>query len=142
MTQGELIRANLIAALVQTNTPLFAFHPITTSDVHKIIKSVASNKAPGCDKVRAKVLKGSSPVVAPITTSLINNSFTLSSFALPWKKAEIVPFLNPATVRSLLTRDEYRYSLFYLKSMRKSSSLAVYQFPRFKQCHTSPAQWK
>ena len=94
--------------------------------MHKIIKSLPSNKAPGCDKVRAKVLKDSSPVVAPITISLINNSFTLSSFTLPWKKAEIVPFLNPGTVRSLLTRDQYRYSLFYLKSMRKSSSLALF----------------
>ena len=51
-------------------TPLFAFQPITTGDVHKIIK-----KAPGYDKVNAKILKDSSPVIAPIITSLINNSF-------------------------------------------------------------------
>ena len=54
------------------NTPLFAFQPITTGDVHKIIKSLPSNKAPGCDKVNAKILKDSSPVIAPIITSLIN----------------------------------------------------------------------
>ena len=83
--------------------------------MHKISLSLPSNEAPSCDKVRAKILKDSSPVVAPIITSLINNSFTLSSFTLPWKKVEIVPFLNPRTVRSLLTRDQYRYSLFYLK---------------------------
>ena len=53
-------------------TPLFAFQPITTGDVHKIIKSLPSNKAPGCDKVNAKILKDSSPVIAPIITSLIN----------------------------------------------------------------------
>ena len=76
------------------NTPLFAFQPITTGDVHKIIKSLPSNKAPGCDKVNAKILKDSSPVIAPIITSLINNSFTLSSFTLSWKKAEIVPILK------------------------------------------------
>ena len=76
------------------NTPLFAFQPITTGDVHKIIKSLPSNKAPGCDKVNAKILKDSSPVIAPIITSLIYNSFTLSTFPLPWKKAEIVPILK------------------------------------------------
>ena len=68
------------------NTPLFAFQPITTGDVHKIIKSLPSNKAPGCDKVNVKILKDSSPVIAPIITSLINNAFTLSTFPLPWKK--------------------------------------------------------
>ena len=62
--------------------------------MHKIIKSLPSNKAPGCDKVNAKILKGCSPVIAPIITSLINNSFTLSTFPLPWKKAEIVPILK------------------------------------------------
>ena len=71
------------------NTPLFAFQPITTGDVHKIIKSLPSNKAPCCDKVNAKILKDSSPVIAPIITSLINNSFTLSTFPLPWKKADL-----------------------------------------------------
>ena len=76
------------------NTPLFAFQPFTTGDVRKIIKSLPSNKAPGCDKVNAKILKDSSPVIAPIITSLIYNSFTLSTFPLPWKKAEIVPILK------------------------------------------------
>ena len=61
--------------------------------MHKIIKSLPSNKAPGCDKVNAKILKDSSPVIAPIITSLIN-SFTLSTFPLPWKKAEIVLILK------------------------------------------------
>ena len=69
--------------------PLLEFQPITTGDVHKIIKSLPSNKAPGCDKVNAKILKDSSPVIAPIITSLINNSFTLSTFPLPWKKADL-----------------------------------------------------
>ena len=32
------------------DTPLFAFQPITTGDVHKIITSLPSNKAPGCDR--------------------------------------------------------------------------------------------
>ena len=54
-------------------TTLFTFHSITTDDVQRIITSLPSNKAPGCDKVNAKILKASSPVIAPIITSLINN---------------------------------------------------------------------
>ena len=45
------------------------------------------SKAVGCDKLNA-----SSPVIALIIASLIN-SFTLSTFPLPWKKAEIAPIL-------------------------------------------------
>ena len=78
----------------QNNTTLFTFRSITTGDVQRIIRSLPSNKAPGCDKVNAKILKDSSPVIAPILTSLINDSFSLGSFPLQWKKAEIVPILK------------------------------------------------
>ena len=78
----------------QNNIATFAFQSITEDDVKKIIKSLPSNKAPGCDKVNGKTLKDSLPVIAPVITSLINNSFLSSSFPLPWKKAEIVPILK------------------------------------------------
>ena len=78
----------------QNNTTLFTFRSITTGDVQRIIRSLPSNKAPGCDKVNATILKDSSPVIAPILTSLINDSFSLGSFPLQWKKAEIVPILK------------------------------------------------
>ena len=70
------------------------FRSITTGDVQRIIRSLPSNKAPSCNKVNAKILKDSSPVIAPILTSLINDSFSLGSFPLQWKKAEIVPILK------------------------------------------------
>ena len=117
------------------NTPLFEFEPITTGDVHKIIMSLPSNKAPGCDKVNAKILKDSSPVIAPIITSLINNSFTFSTFPLPWKKAEIVPILKsgdseePVNTRSI--------SLLPILS-KVCERVAHMQFTSF----TSPAKWK
>ena len=78
----------------QNNTTLFTFRSIPTGDVQRIIRSLPSNKAPCCDKVNAKILKDSSPVIAPIITSLINDSFSLGSFPLQWKKAEIVPILK------------------------------------------------
>ena len=94
MTQRDLIRSNLIATPVQTILPYLHFNPLPQAMCIRFVKSVPSNKAPGCDKVNAKILKDSSPVIAPIITSLINNSFTLSTFPLPWKKAEIVPILK------------------------------------------------
>ena len=95
------------------NTPLFAFQPITTGDVHKIIK-----KTPGYDKVNAKILKDSSPVIAPIITSLINNSFFFfSTFNLHFhgRKQKSFQFLSPGTVKSVQTRGQYHYCLVYLK---------------------------
>ena len=57
-------------------------------------KSLPSNKAPGCDKVNSKILKDSSPVIAPIITSLINNSFTLSTFPLPILLPQVCNFVE------------------------------------------------
>ena len=87
-----------------------------------------SNKAPGCDKANAKILKDSSSVIAPIITSLMNNSFTLNSFTLPWKKAEIVPILKsgdseePANTRPI--------SLFPILS-KECEIVAHLQFTNF-----------
>lgn len=64
----------------QNNTTTFAFQSITEDNIKKIIQSLPSNNlAPGCDKVNAKTLKDSLPVIAPVITSLINNSFLSSS---------------------------------------------------------------
>jgi len=76
--------------------------------VQRIITSLQSNKALGFNKVDAKILKDSSPVIAPMITSLINKSFSSSSFPLQWKKAEIVSILKsgnseePANTRPIL----------------------------------------
>ena len=105
------------------NTPLFAFQPITTGDVHKIMKGLPSNKAPGCEKVTAKILKDSSPVIVPIITSLINNSFTLSTFPLPWKKAEIVPILKSGD-----REEPANTSLFLSKVCERAAHLRILCF--------------
>ena len=78
----------------QNGATFFMFQSITTGDVQKIIMSLPFNKAPGCDKVNTKILKDSSPIIAPIVSCLINNSFSSSSFPFPWKKAEIVPIIK------------------------------------------------
>lgn len=50
----------------QNSTTLIMFQSITMGDVQRIITSLLLNKAPGCDKINAKILKDSSPVIAPI----------------------------------------------------------------------------
>ena len=90
MTQRELIRANLITSAVQTILPYLHFNPLPQAMSIRLLKVYLQIKFP----VNAKILKDSLPVIALIITSLINNSFTLSSFTLPWKKAEIVPILK------------------------------------------------
>ena len=46
--------------------PLLEFQPITTGDVHKIIKSLPSNKAPGCDKLTPKSWKTAHQLSLPL----------------------------------------------------------------------------
>ena len=50
-----------------------------------------SNKAPGFDKVSISVIKDCLPHILPSITSLINSSFTNSTFPKAWKRSEIVP---------------------------------------------------
>ena len=64
---------------------------VLEEDVKKIIRSLPSIKAPGYDKVTAKILKDSSPVIVPIITSLINSSFSSNIFPQDWKTAEVIP---------------------------------------------------
>ena len=69
----------------------FNFRPVEEGDVAKIVNSLPSNKAPGYDKVTAKVLKDSLPATLPTLTNLINNSFSSNTFAQAWKSAEVIP---------------------------------------------------
>ena len=92
--QREFIRVNLSRSPSQNSTTLFMFQSITKGDVQRIITSLPSNKAPSCDEVNAKILKNSSPLIAHIISSLINNSFSLSSFPIPGSKQKSFQFLN------------------------------------------------
>lgn len=67
----------------------------------------------GRDKVNAKILKDSSPVIAPTIASLINNAFLWAVFHFLGKKLKSFQFLNQGTMRNL--RDQLRNYLFYLR---------------------------
>ena len=67
----------------------FEFQPVSENDVANVILNLPSNKAPGFDKVPARILKDSLPATLQIITSLMNNSFKSNTFARAWKVAEV-----------------------------------------------------
>ena len=67
----------------------FESQPLTDNDVASVILNLRSNKAPGFDKIHARILKDSLPATFHIITSLINISFKSNTFARVWKIAEV-----------------------------------------------------
>ena len=67
----------------------FESQPLTDNDVASVILNLRSNKAPGFDKILARILKDSLPATFHIITSLINISFKSNTFARVWKIAEV-----------------------------------------------------
>ena len=76
------------------NVNKFEFHAVTEKDIEKIVKHIPSNKAPGHDRVSARVLKDSLPATLPVITNLINSAFASNCFAQAWKSAEVIPILK------------------------------------------------
>ena len=67
----------------------FESQPLTDNDVASVILNLRSNKAPGFDKIHARILKDSLPATFHIITSLMNISFKSNTFARVWKIAEV-----------------------------------------------------
>ena len=62
--------------------------------VQAIVNSVATNKAPGIDKIPVRVIKDCLPTILLSLTSFINASFTTNTFPDAWKLAEVTPVLK------------------------------------------------
>ncbi|PFX25065.1 RNA-directed DNA polymerase from mobile element jockey [Stylophora pistillata] len=73
---------------------LFEFQSVTEEEIGKIIRSLHSNKAPGLDKVTARVLKDSLPTTLSAITNRVNTSFSSNTFAQVWKFPEVIPLVN------------------------------------------------
>ena len=69
----------------------FEFQNVKETDVKSAIKSLASNKASGYDKISARVLKDSCDCIAPVISRLVNGSFQMAAFPKAWKIAEVIP---------------------------------------------------
>lgn len=72
----------------------FSFDPLTCNKVEKIINSMASNKAPGLNKIPIHVVKDCLPAILPSVTSIVNATFNSQKFPTAWKTAEVVPILK------------------------------------------------
>lgn len=73
---------------------MFQFHSVSTYEIHKIVMSFPSNKAPGYDRVSMSVIKDALPCILPILTDIVNRSLLSSVFPAAWKTSEVVPLLK------------------------------------------------
>ena len=73
-SRGESIDTGL-----HVETEAFEFQDVKETDVKFVIKSLAANKAPGYDKISARVLKDSCESIAPVISRLVNNSFKMAN---------------------------------------------------------------
>ena len=69
----------------------FTFSAVPHNQVESIVKSMASNKAPGIDKVPIRVIKDCLPAILPSITSIINATFESAIFPNMWKIAVVTP---------------------------------------------------
>ena len=72
----------------------FSFSPVSCEVVRRVIISLPLNKAPGPDKIKAKVFRDSLQVVLGPITEIINCSFRTTTFPSDWKTAEVIPLLK------------------------------------------------
>ena len=56
------------------------FQNVNEMDFKSVIRSLASNKASGYDKISARVLKDSCESIAPVISKLVNSSFQMAAF--------------------------------------------------------------
>ena len=112
-----------LTSISDEDSAKFRFHSVTEEDVSKIIKNLPSNKAPGYDKVTARVLKANSPVTVPIIANLINGSFSHNTFPNAWKMAEVIPIQKSGDYKDPANTHLYRYCLLFLKYAKDLHSL-------------------
>ena len=75
--------------------PAFQFRHVSQQDVRQVIEHFPSNKAPGYDKISARVLKDA---ILPALTHIMNSSFSSNTFAKVWKIAEVTPILKSGDI--------------------------------------------
>ena len=93
----------------------FEFQNVKETDVKSVIKSLASNKASGYDKISARVLKGSCESIVPVISRLVNSLFQMADFPKAWKIAEVIPVPKEAIQKNRPTTDRYHCYPFYRK---------------------------
>ena len=127
-SRGESIDTGL-----HVETEAFEFQDVKETDVKFVIKSLAANKAPGYDKISARVLKDSCESIAPVISRLVNNSFSkAAAFPKAWKVAEVISV--PKEGNSEEPANNWLISLLPILS-KVSERLAHKQFVEFLTTH-------
>ena len=128
------LRQESIDTGLHAETEGFEFQDVKETDVKSVIKSLAANKAPGYDKISARVLKDSCESIAPVISRLVNNSFKMAAFPKAWKIAEVIPI--PKEGNSEEPANNRPISLLpILSKVHVSERLAHKQFVEFLTMH-------
>ena len=72
----------------------FQFHLVSSHEIHRIIMSYSSNKAPGYDNITMSVIKDALPCILPVLTDIVNQSLLSSAFPSDWKISGFTPLLK------------------------------------------------
>ena len=69
----------------------FSLHATDCKHLKVIITSMASNKAPGIDRIPIRVIKDSLGSILPVLAAVKNTSIASNMFPTQWKLAEVSP---------------------------------------------------
>ena len=77
---------------IYTQTQQFSFKEVECKEIEKVISS--SGKAPGNDRITARILNCCLSSIAPTLTTIIDASLMWGTFPLIWKTAEVSPIFK------------------------------------------------
>ena len=126
----------------------FEFQNVNETDVKSVIKSLASNKASGYDKISARVLKDSCESIAPVISRLVKSSFQMAAFPKAWKIAEVIPVPNseepvnnrPISLLPILSKVSERLAYKqFVEFLTTNDKLSLYQSGNRKMHSTETA---
>ena len=124
---------------LHVETEAFEFQDEKETEVKSVIKSLAANKAPGYDKISARVLKDSCESIAPVISRLVNNSFKMAAFPKARKIAEMIPV--PKEGNSEEPANNRPISLLPILS-KVSERLVHKQFVEFSTTHDKQSTYQ
>ena len=72
----------------------FNLRTVTCEEVRQVAMSMPLNKAPGPDKLSARLIKDCLPVILDPLTEIIDCSILTGTFPKKWKEGEVIPNLK------------------------------------------------
>ena len=82
---------NSFEDFINTSISSFSLTETNVGVVHRLIKSLALNKATGFDGISSRLLREAADIVVPSLTNIINFSIRSGVFPDKWKVAKVLP---------------------------------------------------